>query len=123
MINNLEALQMAAGVALAVATAAVIIALTYTRRALGELNKTRAVWERLSHHWEMYEARYNSEPAGPEPDAGRLPGPIRGVHLSLKCRVYGSRPHLPCSGTCDCCDVPSPCGCYCHDFAADGTDT
>jgi hypothetical protein len=33
--------------------------------------------------------------------------------LSLKCRLYGDRPHSPCSGTIDD-GTDRPCGCPCH---------
>lgn len=33
--------------------------------------------------------------------------------LSLKCRLYGDRPHQPCSGTVDD-GTERPCECVCH---------
>ena len=33
--------------------------------------------------------------------------------LSLKCKLYGDRPHDPCSGTTDD-GLESPCECWCH---------
>ncbi|HEY2309449.1 MAG TPA: hypothetical protein VGI05_26525 [Streptosporangiaceae bacterium] len=85
----------------AVGVAGNCVALVYIRLAQQQLGKAGAIWQELT------ERLYNA-PAALAP--GALP---LGLPISLKCRIYGNSPHVPCSGTRDD-GTGEACECWCH---------
>lgn len=100
--------QVISGALLFVATGGLFVAIVYVRAGIRAQREAVAMLARTRRtYMELARALYG------ERARAMVTLPQSGERVSLKCRVYGDKPHWPCSGTTDDAD-PVPCECWCH---------